>query len=126
MNIDFNFKKEAIMEILKLPVGKPRRLNSNFIRNAVDHVLNQNYQSGVDCYYSECQDNKTFFISNISFFKNAKNFINSVNDSLSRSSSLPGAPGYDPSELFCKERGKFDLELYCPVCNSTVYFFMFI
>lgn len=123
MSIDFNFKKEAIMEILKLPVGKPHRLNSNFIRNAADHVLNQNYQCGVDCYCSECQDNKTFIISSISFFKDAKNFINSVNDSFSRSSSLPGSPEYDPSELFCKERGKFDLELYCPVCNSTVYFY---
>ena len=117
MNSNFNFTKEAIMEILKLPVGKPHRLNSNFIRNAADNVLNQNYQCGVDCYCSECQENKTFIISNIAFFKDAKNFINSVNDSFLKSFSLPGAPEYDPSELFCEERGKFDLELYCPVCH---------
>lgn len=123
MRIEMNFKKEAINYILNLPVGKKVEITSDFIKNSLDHIISNNYQCGIDCYCSKCKDNKTFIISSLDFHQSASCFIRAINDSFSRSASLPGGPLTDPRSLFSNERGKFDLELKCPVCNETIYFY---
>lgn len=111
--MDMNFNKETIIYILNLPVGKKTEITSDFIRNSLDNVINHNYQCGIDCYCSKCKDNKTFIISSLAFYQSASCFIKAINSSFSRKTLL----------LDVNEKGKFDVELKCPVCNEVIYFY---
>lgn len=123
MNPILNFKKEIIIEILNLTVGKPFKITSDFIRNSVDNVIGNDYQCGIDCYCSKCKDTKTFIISSSTFYQKAFDFIRSIKESSFKSVSLSGGSKTEPSSLFASEKGKFDVELKCPVCNETIYFY---
>lgn len=123
MNIGINFKKNVIDYILNLQVGEKNEITSEFISNSSDDTIGKNYPCGIDCYCPKCKENKTFIISSSDFYQSAFCFIKAINSSFSRCSSVPGSSTNDPHSLFLNERGKFDLELKCPVCNETIYFY---
>lgn len=123
MNMGINFKKNVIDYILNLQVGEKNEITSEFISNSSDDTIGKNYPCGIDCYCPKCKENKTFIISSSDFYQSAFCFIKAINSSFSRCSSVPGSSTNDPHSLFLNERGKFDLELKCPVCNETIYFY---
>ena len=123
MNMGINFKKNVIDDILKLQVGEKIKITSEFISNSLDDTIGKNYTCGIDCYCPKCKENKTFIISSSDFYQSAFCFIKAINSSFSRCSSVPGSSVNDPYSLFLNERGKFDLELKCPVCNEVIYFY---
>lgn len=123
MNMGINFKKNVIDYILNLQVGEKNEITSEFISNSSDDTIGKNYPCGIDCYCPKCKENKTFIISSSDFYQSAFCFIKAINSSFSRCSSVPGSSTNFPHSLFLNERGKFDLELKCPVCNETIYFY---
>lgn len=123
MNMGINFKKNVIDYILNLQVGEKNEITSEFISNSSDDTIGKKYPCGIDCYCPKCKENKTFIISSSDFYQSAFCFIKAINSSFSRCSSVSGSSANDPHSLFLNERGKFDLELKCPVCNEALYFY---
>lgn len=123
MNMGINFKKNIIEDILNLQVGEKFEITSEFISKSLDDTIGKDYPCGIDCYCPKCKENKTFIISCSDFYQSARCFIMVINNSFSRCSSVPGSSISDPHSLFLNERGKFDLELKCPVCNEVIYFY---
>lgn len=121
--MSINFNKKAIIYILNLPVGKKTEITSDFISTSLENVINQDYQCGIDCYCSKCKDNKTFIISSLDFYQSASRFVKAINSSSSRRTLLPDGSMTDPRSFFVGEKGKFDVELKCPVCNEVIYFY---
>lgn len=126
-NIFINcFSNEAIKKVLELNVNKEYDLNDTFNDSFLSSPVNYSAQIGTKCYCEKCKDEVSFIIDRHDFINSSFNFIELIN--MKHNTTMIRKIGdkevqHSKMISLIDKHEKFELDLICPFCQSTLHLY---